>query len=87
VHPFPAKPEPVYFRNIIENPLSLALLGEIRKNCLPGGSERSPDSESVRSLLQNSGLGFDFVPQNFDFVRTPLSAALGERHQNPQRHA
>jgi hypothetical protein len=27
-HPGPAKPQPVYYRNIIENPLSLALLGE-----------------------------------------------------------
>jgi hypothetical protein len=28
VHTGPAKPEPVYCRSIIENPLSLALLGE-----------------------------------------------------------
>ena len=27
-HPGPAKPEPVYYRSIIENPLSLTLLGE-----------------------------------------------------------
>jgi hypothetical protein len=27
-HPGPAKAQPVYYRNIIENPLSLTLLGE-----------------------------------------------------------
>jgi hypothetical protein len=32
VHPGPAKPEPVYYISITENPLSLALLGGNQRN-------------------------------------------------------
>ena len=37
-HPGPAKPEPVYYRNLIQSPLSLALLGE---HCHKRGLESS----------------------------------------------
>jgi hypothetical protein len=35
VHAGPAEPDPVYNRRIIENPLSLALLGEHHMQCAP----------------------------------------------------
>jgi hypothetical protein len=40
VHPGPAKPQPVYYKSIIENPLSMALLGEQRRGSQGNGKQK-----------------------------------------------
>jgi hypothetical protein len=39
-----------------------------RRFRVPCGGRRSPDSDFARNLLQKSGLGFHFGPQNSDFT-------------------
>jgi hypothetical protein len=68
--PGPAKPDPVYYRNMIENPLSLALLGENRRIPLlqllecwvtrgPPWSSRFADvsGKLISAMLLNSASG------------------------------
>jgi hypothetical protein len=50
---------------------------EKQKCGAPRGSERSPDSEAVRAMLQTSSLRFDVGPQKFEFVMLLIMFALG----------
>jgi hypothetical protein len=53
-----AELDPAYNRQIVENPLSLELLGETRRTfSLSHGPNLSPDSESSREMQQKSRLG------------------------------
>jgi hypothetical protein len=61
VHPGPAKPDPVYYRSIIENTLWLALLGEDSRRCLPGGPSGVPGRCSMH--LRHSAWGPQCSPR------------------------
>jgi hypothetical protein len=92
VHPGPARPEPVYYRNIVENPLSLALLGGNELQSEPdafggvSGPIANPNNPIFRLLSRVSFLIGAFLLNAMGRKRIPDGTARPSGSGPPHRH-